>query len=70
MADKTKQIKEQIKFCKELMLRLDNAVAENIDAESLGWGGIRNHTQIINDSIRLRRELNALNKLLNPWGDK
>ena len=70
MADKTKQIKEQIKFCKELMLRLDNAVAENIDAESSWWSGIRNHTQIINDSIRLRRELNVLNKLLNPWGDK
>jgi hypothetical protein len=70
MADKVKQIKEQIKFCKELMLRLDKAVAENIDAESLGWGGIRNHTQIIKDSIRLRRELNVLNKLLNPWGDK
>lgn len=33
------------------------------------WWGIRNHSQISNDIIRLRRELNTLNKLLNPWGD-
>ena len=69
MADKVKQIKEQMKFCKELMLRLDKSVVENV-GETSSWWGIRNHTQIINDSIRLRRELNVLNKLLNPWGDE
>lgn len=69
MADKRKQVKEQMKFCKELMLRLDKLVTENVDMES-SWWGIRNHTQISNDVIRLRRELLALNKLLNPWGDE
>ena len=68
MADNRKQVKEQIKFCKELMLRLDELVTKNIDKDS-SWWGIRHHTQMSNDIIRLRRELNTLNKLLNPWGD-
>jgi hypothetical protein len=68
MADNRKQIKEQIKFCKELMLRLEKSVAENVDMDS-SWWGIRNHSQMSNDIVRLRRELNTLNKLLYPWGD-
>lgn len=69
MADKIKQIKEQTRFCKELMLRLDKSVAENVDKASSCWG-IRNHSQMSNDVIRLRRELNTLRKLLNPWGEE
>lgn len=68
MADNRKKVKEQMKFCKELMLRLDKSVAENVDMDS-PWWGIRNHSQISNDIVRLRRELNTLNKLLYPWGD-
>ena len=68
MADNRKQVKEQMKFCKELMNRLDKSVTDNVNEDS-PWWGIRNHSQISNDIIRLRRELNTLNKLLNPWGD-
>lgn len=69
MNTKTEQVKEQTKFCKELMLRLDISVEKNVrDAASLY--GVINRTQISNDIIRLRRELNILRKLLNPWGDE
>lgn len=68
MADNRKQVKEQMKFCKELMLRLEKSVAENVDMDS-SWWGIRNHSQMQNDIVRLRRELNTLNKLFYPWGD-
>lgn len=66
MKDKRKQAKEQIRFCKDLMNRLDKSFAENIDFESC-WYGIRNHSQMSNDIVRLRRELNTLNKLLYPY---
>lgn len=66
MTDKRKQVKEQVKFCKELMLRLDKSVAENVDIQDY-WCGIHNHSQISDDIIRLRRELNTLNKLLYPY---
>lgn len=66
MTDKRKQVKEQIKFCKELMNRLNKSIEENVDMDS-SWWGIRNHSQMSNDIIRLRRELNTLNKLLNPY---
>lgn len=68
MADKRKQAKEQVKFCKELMDRLAMQVNENIDEKS-SWWGIRNHTQISNDVVRLRRELSTLNKLMYPYDD-
>ena len=66
MADKRKQAKEQIKFCKELMDRLVKSISDNIDEDS-SWWGIRNHSQISNDIVRLRRELNTLNKLMYPY---
>ena len=66
MADKRKQVKEQIKFCKELMDRLVKSISDNIDEDS-SWWGIRNHSQISNDIVRLRRELNTLNKLMYPY---
>jgi hypothetical protein len=66
MSDNRKRAKEQIKFCKELMNRLVESFDENIDMDS-SWWGIRNHSQISNDIIRLRRELNTLNKLMYPY---
>ena len=66
MSDKRKQAKEQMKFCKELMDRLAKLVEDNIDEDS-SWWGIRNHSQISNDIVRLRRELNTLNKMMNPY---
>jgi hypothetical protein len=65
--DKRKQVKKQVTFCKELMDRLVKSVEDNIGEES-SWWGIRNHSQMSNDIIRLRRELNTLNKLMmNPY---
>ena len=66
MADKRKQAKEQMKFCKELMDRLSDLLTDNIDEDS-SWCGIRNHSQISNDIVRLRRELSTLNKLMYPY---
>lgn len=66
MKDKRKQAKEQMKFCKELMNRLVKSIDENID-ENSSWYGVRNHSQISNDIVRLRRELNVLNKLMYPY---
>ena len=62
MRDNRKKVKEQAKFCKELMDRLLNSVEDNVHEDSCYW--IRNHSQISNDIIRLRRELNTLNKYL------
>lgn len=66
MKDKRKQAKDQMAFCKELMKRLAESFNENIDEDSSFWG-IRNHSQMSNDIIRLRRELNVLNKLFYPY---
>ena len=66
MKDKHREVKEQIKFCKELMNRVVKSIDENIDEDS-SWYGIRNHSQISNDIVRLRRELNAVNKLMYPY---
>ena len=68
MADNRKQVKEQVKFCQELMTRLGKSVIDNVDEES-SWWGIRNHSQLSADIVRLRRELNTLNKLLCPSCD-
>ena len=66
MSDKRKQAKEQMKFCKELMDRLTKLVEDNIEDDS-SWWGIRNHSQISNDIVRLRRELSTLNKMMYPY---
>ena len=63
MADKRKEALKQAEFCKELMTRLVKSCEDNIHEES-SWWGIRNHTQIGNDIVRLRRELLHLNNLL------
>ena len=62
--DNKKEASSQIKFCNDLMTRLKKDFDSNVDKES-SWFGIKNHTQMQNDIIRLRRELNVLNKLLD-----
>lgn len=57
---------KQADFCMELMRRLH---AEIKDAPDSTYYGMELHTQKQNDIIRLRRELNKLNKLLNPYGE-
>ena len=69
MSDKTKQVKKQSAFCNELMSRLATSVEKNVE-EVTSWYGIVNRSQMSNDIIRLRRELNTLRKMLNPWGDE
>ena len=62
---KLKEIKDQSKFCTELMKRVNDDVQKShIEA----YSAIRNHTQIATDIIRLRRELNDLNIMVNMWG--
>ena len=64
MKDNRKEVKEQSDFCKELMNRLADSVDKNIEENF--YYGIHNHSQIMNDIIRLRRELSELSKLLKP----
>ena len=66
--DKKKELKKQAAFCKELMDRLLNSIEENIDKPASYWSysNINNCSQMSSDIVRLRRELNALNKLLLP----
>lgn len=66
MTKKQKELKEQMKFCEELMDRLSKLLADNFVGDSWGWG-IRNRSQISNDIVRLRRELSTLNKLMYPY---
>ena len=53
------QIKEQAKFCKELAVRLEEFIERNTGEEV-----VTNYTQINNDIVRLRRELNILHNYL------
>ena len=64
MNDNRKEVKKQSDFCKELMNRLADSVDKNIKANF--YYGIHNHSQMINDIIRLRRELSELSKMLKP----
>ena len=64
MTDKYKEIRQQSKFCLELMTRL------NRDIEKAGdgiWSGMDGYTQKQNDVVRMRRELRALFLMLDPW---
>ena len=67
MKNKRAQAKEQIKFCKELMDRLKDSFDSHIKEDYFCENYIQNHSQISNDIIRLRRELNTLNKLMYPY---
>lgn len=63
-----KEAVAQAKFCKELMDRLSKSVEENAaDNEEYYYYyyGMKNHTQMNNDIIRLRRELNTLSKMVS-----
>lgn len=68
MAIDTKKLKKQTAFCLDLMNRLSNDIEADIRTES--WHGVFNHTQKKADIMRLRRELNTLNKILDPYGGK
>lgn len=56
-------IKKQSGFCGELMRR----IILDIQNESYEYDYLNNYTRIQSDIVRLRRELNALNKMLDPY---
>ena len=57
-------IKAQMKFCTELVRRLDKEI-QNSGAGL--WSGMENHIRKQDDIKRIRRELLTLSKMLNPW---
>lgn len=61
-----KEAKKQSAFCTELMKRIDETM-QNAEVE---YGRIKYHTQIENDVIRLRRELNTLHRMLMQYDYK
>ena len=58
-------IRRQALFCSELMKRLD----DDICFSKISYGSIEKHTAMQNDIVRLRRELLALSKMLDPWSN-
>ena len=67
MAIDVKKLRKQTDFCVDLMNRLNEDIKRDIDSEA--WVGVYWHYRKRQDIIRLRRELNTLNKLLDPYGD-
>ena len=63
---KIRNIKHQSLFCNELMMRLDDSI-QAAKADDWEFRGIDNYTQIQQDIIRLRRELNQLRTMLDPY---
>lgn len=58
------KVKKQSEFCWELMDRLDN----DIRGSKVQYGTIEKYTQMVQDVIRLRRELITLRNMLMEWG--
>ena len=59
-------IRGQMQFCTELVLRLNDEIRK--DGEGY-WSGMKNHIRKQNDIKRIRRELLTVSKMLDPWGD-
>ena len=57
------EIQAQSMFCNELMIRVNNDVQKAKEE----YGAVVGHTRMMIDIIRLRRELNKLRHMLNPW---
>ena len=60
-------IKIQSKFCTELMVRLNKDIQKSGRGS---WSGMENHCQKQNDILRIRRELNTLREMLDPWAER
>jgi hypothetical protein len=59
------KIREQSKFCTELMNRLNTEIKNSGEGS---WSGMENHYRKMDDIKRIRRELLTLAKMLDPWG--
>ena len=58
-------VRKQSDFCTVLMERLNYEINES----GVGsWSGMENHIRKQDDIKRIRRELLALSKMLDPWG--
>lgn len=58
-----RKIKHQSFFCNELMMRLD----VEIQLSKIEYGSLPNYTRLQQDIVRLRKELNDLRIMLDPW---
>ena len=58
-------VKKQTEFCVDLMNRLSADIQDDISNNA--WQGVFWHYRKKQDIIRLRRELNALAKILDPY---
>lgn len=65
MAINIKAVQLQANFCQDLMQRLTTEIKR--DSVNGDYYGMCNYTQKKADIIRLRRELNALNALIDPY---
>ena len=72
MATKSKlQYKEQINFIDTLISRLKKDLNEGMshfDSNDIYYG-IPGHNRMQNDIVRIRRELNTLSKMLDPYAE-
>jgi hypothetical protein len=61
-----REIINQIAFCQELMDRLYDDCMKNLEyhADNKEYYSIHKGTQLAQDSIRIRRELNKFNKMV------
>ena len=57
-------IRSQMQFCTELVLRLNEEIHKDKDGY---WSGMANHTRKQDDIKRIRRELLTVSKMLDPW---
>lgn len=60
------EIRAQMQFCTELVIRLNDEIQD--DGEGY-WSGMKNHIRKQEDIKRIRRELLTVSKMLNPWGE-
>ena len=58
-----KSIRIQMKFCTELVLRLNDEIQESGQGT---WSGMENHSRKQDDIKRIRREFLTLSKMLYP----
>ena len=65
------QLKEQIKFIDVLITKLkkDLNTSMNYFESNDIYYGLPGHNRMQNDIVRIRRELNELSKMLDPYGD-
>lgn len=63
-----KEFKKQVNFIEELISRLKEDMNNSLDYfNDQNYYFVPNRTRMQNDIIRIRRELNTLSKMLDPY---